>query len=331
VLIAAWVLLVVAVALAWPVPILLSRAHWPTRAPGTALVLWQSIALAGGLSMIGALLVYGLIPFGDTLPDGVAALVRTLLGDPLPAGTGLDHVFGLCSAVVLGLHLVLNLLATIVRSERQRRRHRNLVELLSRPLHGRPGTRVIDHAAPLAYCLPGGTRSVTVLSNGMLDLLDPDELRAVIAHETAHLRQQHHAVLLAFKSWRSALPWFPIANRAENAVALLVEMLADDQARHVVDDRTLARAIVLVGTAGEPPLGPPGVEMAAGGPGSPGLATDAVPGPAESAHPADMVAPRVRRLVGLPSPLPGPARAGVLLASAALLAVPALSILLLGA
>jgi Zn-dependent protease with chaperone function len=311
VLLAAVILAVIAVALAWPVPILLAGARWPYTSPGTALVLWQSIALAGGLSMIGALLVYGLIPFGHTLPDGISGLSRALLGDPLPVGTGLDHVFALCSAFVLGLHLVLNLVATIVRSERQRRRHRNLVELLSRPLHGRPGTRVIDHAAPVAYCLPGATRSVTVLSHGMLDLLGPDELRAVIAHETAHLQQQHHLVLLAFKSWHSALPWFPITNRAENAVALLVEMLADDQARRVVDDRTLARAIVLVGTAGDD-----------------GLTTDAAPTPPAGDLPFDMVAPRVRRLVGHPSPLPLPARLGVLLVALALLAVPTVMLLL---
>jgi Zn-dependent protease with chaperone function len=311
VLLAALLLAVIAIALAWPVPILLAGARWPSKAPGTALVLWQSIALAGGLSMIGALLVYGLIPFGHTLPDGVVGLSRTLLGAPLPAGTGLDHVFALCSAFVLGLHLVLNLVATIVRSERQRRRHRNLVRLLSEPLQGRPGTRVIDHAAPVAYCLPGATRSVTVLSNGMIDLLSADELRAVIAHETAHLRQQHHVVLLAFKSWHSALPWFPIANRAENAVALLVEMLADDQARHVVDDRTLARAIVLVGTAGDHDL-----------------VTDAAPAPPVGDLPLDMVAPRVRRLVGHPSPLPAPARFGVLLVALALLAVPTVMLLL---
>jgi Zn-dependent protease with chaperone function len=312
VLLAALTLAAIAVALAWPVPILLAAAGWPSRAPGTALVLWQSIAVTGGLSMIGALLVYGLIPFGQTLSDCVVGLSRTLLGAPLPVGSGLDHVFTLCSAFVLGLHLVLNLTATIVRSERQRRRHRNLVGLLSQPLNGRPGTRVIDHSAPVAYCLPGATRSVTVLSNGMIDLLGTEELRAVIAHETAHLRQQHHVVLLAFKSWHSALPWFPIANRAENAVALLVEMLADDQARHVVDDRTLARAIVLVGTAGDHDL-----------------PTDAAPAPSAGDLPVDMVAPRVRRLVGHPSPLPLPARVGVLLVALALLAaVPTMMLLL---
>ncbi|MET0976171.1 MAG: M56 family metallopeptidase [Leifsonia sp.] len=72
---------------------------------------------------------------------------------------------------------------------------------------------------------------------------------AVLAHERTHLRQHHHLVLLAFKAWHSALPWFPIANRAENAVALLVEMLADDNARREVDGETLATAIALVGSA----------------------------------------------------------------------------------
>src|SRR5690606_16970132 len=48
-----------AILLAWPVPILLSRAAWPARLPGWALVLWQLIAVAGGLSMIAALLLLG--------------------------------------------------------------------------------------------------------------------------------------------------------------------------------------------------------------------------------------------------------------------------------
>jgi Zn-dependent protease with chaperone function len=306
---AAVILGILTLALAWPVPILLAKARWPWKAPGTALALWQAIALAGGLSMIGSLLIYGLIPFGSNLPAALLTLGGCLLGAPLPAGTRLDHVFALCSALVLAVHLLLNLAMTIVRSERQRRRHRNLVELLSQPMPDRPGTRVIDYAAPVAYCLPGATRSVTVLSAGILQLLSPDELRAVIAHETAHLRQQHHAVLLAFKSWHSALPWFPIANRAENAVALLVEMLADDQARKVVDDRTLARAIALVGTAG----GTAGPLSAV--PDAPALSAEPDSGP-------DMVTPRVRRLLAHPSSLPRVARLAVLATALSLLAVP---------
>ena len=57
-------LAVLAALLAWPVPALLARARWPRRDPLAALVCWQAIGLAGGLSIIGALLVHGLAPWG---------------------------------------------------------------------------------------------------------------------------------------------------------------------------------------------------------------------------------------------------------------------------
>src|SRR3954465_6171346 len=62
-------LAVLAALLAWPVPALLARARWPRRDPVAALVCWQAVGLAGGLSIIGALLVHGLAPGGDSLPE----------------------------------------------------------------------------------------------------------------------------------------------------------------------------------------------------------------------------------------------------------------------
>jgi hypothetical protein len=303
-------LMVLAVVLAWPVPILLAGAAWTPRAPGLALALWQSIALAGGVSMIGSLLVFGLIPFGATPIAALAALAGHVAAGTLPAGATLAGVMALCLALILAAHLLLNLSATFIRAERQRRRHLTLIGLLSDPLpFDTDGTRVIDHAAPIAYCLPGGTRSATVLSRGLLSLLDADQLRGVVAHERAHLRQQHHLVLLAFKSWHSALRWFPIANRAENAVALLVEMMADDQARLEVDDRTLAQAIALVGTAR--------LDEVAGTPSPLALA-----GGLEEPSSADLVGARVNRLLGDVPGLGPAARTGVLAATAALLLLP---------
>jgi hypothetical protein len=124
-----------------------------------------------------------------------------------------------------------------------------LLRLLSSPLPDEPATRIIDHPAPAAYCLPGA-RSVTVLSEGMVELLSPGQLEAVIAHERAHLRQKHHLLLDAFRSWKRALPWFPIATRALDAVALLVEMLADDTARRTSGDAVLADSIRIVDETG---------------------------------------------------------------------------------
>lgn len=226
--------------LAWPVPLLLARAGWPARAPAAALLLWQAIAVAGGLSMIGALLMFGLAPFGNDLVSGATGLVARGVRDvPLP------NAFALAGAALLAFHLLLNLALTIGRSERQRRRHAQLLFLLSSPLPS--GSRMIDSPAPIAYCLPGAVTSVTVVSAGLVELLDDSEMRAVIEHERAHVSQRHDVVLVAFRAWYASLPWFPIAFRAQREVGLLVEMLADDRARRVVADAVLARAIVLVG------------------------------------------------------------------------------------
>ncbi|WP_353988057.1 M56 family metallopeptidase [Ruicaihuangia caeni] len=241
-----------AVLLAWPVPVVLARARWTTRSPAVALALWQAIALGGGLAMIGSLLGYGLLPTGLGLVEAVPVFAGALFAGPLPAAVGVTQGLALSAAVILGIHLLLNLARTAAVTERQRRRHRELVGLLSSPIPSQPGARMLDHPAPVAYCLPG-VHTITVLSQGLIELLADDELEAVLAHERTHLRQQHHLVLLAFKAWNAALPWFPIANRAERSVAELVEMLADDEARRTVSGETLARAIKRVGSAWESP------------------------------------------------------------------------------
>jgi len=305
-LLTATLLAALAVALAWPVPIALARASWAASAPGVALLLWQAIALAGGLSMIGALLTYGLIPFGGHLVSALVGLFSAISNGSLPHGTNFFEMFALSGAVLLGVHLLLNLALTLVRAGRQRSRHRQLVGLLSAPMPERPGMRILDYAAPVAYCLPGASRSVTVLSAGLIDLLDDDQLMAVIAHERAHLSQRHHVVLLAFRAWRSALPWFPIASLAQDAVGLLVEMLADDTARHAVRDDVLAAAVALVASADD------GQQEH-----SPVARRDGVP-----AANAASIARRVQRLANGARPLALPARIAAGAGAIALVAVP---------
>ena len=294
-MIAPLALATLAVALAWPVPLLLARASWPARSPAAALVLWQAIAIAGGLSMIGALLTFGLAPFG---PDPVSSAVALLAGGA--ARIELWHALALCGAALLTAHLLLNLLLTVVRSERQRRRHEQLVRLLSSPLES--GARLIDSPAPVAYCLPGALSSITVVSAGLVELLDDSEMLAVIEHETAHVTQRHDVVLVLFRAWYASLPWFPIAFRAQREVGMLVEMLADDTARRSVPDQVLARAIVLVGAGQDRQL----VEPGAGEWGGEASVTE--------------LGARLSRL-GRP-PLPRPVEALVVGAAVALLAVP---------
>jgi hypothetical protein len=293
-----------AVALAWPVPVLLSRATWLSGAPAIALALWQAVALAGGLSMIGCLLAFGSAPAGS-FPAAVAQLAPVLLTGPVPPEYGALQLAALTLAAAVALLLMANLALTAVRAERERRRQHQLVDILSDPLPGDPRTRVLPHPVPLAYCVPG-IRTTTVLTDGLIQALDPDELAAVIAHERTHLDQLHHLVRLAFRAWHSALPWFPIANRAERSVVTLTEMLADDGARRSVGTDALRRALAQVGNAGE---------------------SGSFPDVASGASPdAAMLAARLDRLEQ-PDPIrggsvPTAVRGAVLVASVALVAIP---------
>ena len=140
------------------------------------MVLWQAIALAGGLSMIGAMLVYGLEPIGDNLIAGLKSLAGMVFNNEPTTALGFWHLFALSAAALLTAHLVFTLLLTYYKIERQRRRHRELLALLASPSDDGPGTVVINHDSPVAYCLPGGARSVTVLSDGLMAALEPAEL-----------------------------------------------------------------------------------------------------------------------------------------------------------
>ncbi|MGO4187298.1 M56 family metallopeptidase [Pseudarthrobacter sp. TAF60_1] len=314
---ASYLLAVLAIVLAWPVPIFLSRAQWPARSPFTAMLLWQAIALAGGLSMIGAMLVYGLEPVGDNLIAGLRALAGMVLFNAPTTALGFWHLFALSAAALLTAHLVFTLLLTYYKIERQRRRHRELLALLSSPSAEGAGTVVISHDSPVAYCLPGGARSVTVLSDGLMAALEPAELRAVLSHENAHLNQHHHLLLWAFAAWRQALPWLPTTRLAQESVNSLIEMLADDVALKTESRATLIKAIAIVasGSAGGGTFRPAaqaglalhGLEAAAGVTGSDAART---------------TASRVSRLLSPQAELSATARAAVLAGCILLLALP---------
>ena len=132
---------------------------------------------------------------------------------------------------------------------RARQRQRELLSLLAHGDPKVPGALVVDHPAAAAYCLPG-LRSAIVISAGTLDLLDADELAAVLAHERAHLRERHDLVLLPFLALLRAFRWAGVARQAYRAVGLLVEMHADDRACQHRPARELATALLRVGAAG---------------------------------------------------------------------------------
>jgi Zn-dependent protease with chaperone function len=291
----------------------LAGARWPRRAPAAAIVLWQALGLGWGLAAVGTLVAVGSAggPAAGAAGQrsGVAGAALTqayrLMRSGSPARAGGPPPAIRLAALAAGLVLLLLLCGVLVIASaavvRGRQRQRTLLSLLAHGDPKVPGALVVDHPAAAAYCLPG-LRSAIVISTGALELLDQAELAAVLAHERAHLRERHDLVLLPFTALLRAFRWSAVARRAHEAVALLVEMHADDRALRHRPARELATALLRVGAAGggRPPAG----ALAA----SDGLACD--------------VAARVARLL---RPAPGlsvPARTLICAAAALAVAVP---------
>ncbi|GIH73408.1 M56 family metallopeptidase [Sphaerimonospora thailandensis] len=292
----------------------LIRARWTWHAPRTAILLWQSVGVTWGLATTGALLAYALEPYGRGVVHGLAGVLTTF-------SYGVHDLRDLVrlTALVAGLALLALLVALPLtagaQTLRARRRHRELLSLIARDEPAVPGVRVVDFPGAAAYCLPG-LRSEVVISNGTLSLLSPDELHAVLAHESAHVRERHDLVLLPFAALRRALPWSRLIRDAQASVELLIEMAADDRARRQCSPRRLATALLRFGTATATLPTPDGALGTLGGtPAGPAR----MPGRPKSTAGANVMA-RVNRLVRPEATIPAPHRFLILTGSVVLTA-----------
>jgi Zn-dependent protease with chaperone function len=231
----------------------LAHARWPRRSPAAAILLWQGLGLGWGLAAVGTLLGIGAAGYGSGVASGTFARIAGITRIwPWQLGSSVRAVFQLlclASGVALLALLCWILLAASAAVVRARQRQRILLSLLAHGDPKVPGALVVDHPAAAAYCLPG-LRSAIVVSAGTLELLDVHELAAVLAHERAHLRERHDLVLLPFAALLRAFRWASVARQAQRAVALLVEMHADDRALQHRPARELATALLRVGAAG---------------------------------------------------------------------------------
>jgi Zn-dependent protease with chaperone function len=283
---------------------LLAHARWLRRVPHTAVLLWQALGLAWALAVVGLAFALGLAPYRLGVLPGLARAAADLTAGRLADRLNPIQLGALGAGLALTAVLVGALVTCALDVLGARRRHRRLLALVARLCPEAPGALVLEHSAAAAYCLPG-MRSQVVVSEGMLKLLDRDQLAAVLAHEHAHARARHDLVLLPFVALRRVLPRLGLVAQAADAVALLVEMCADDLAcrRHAV--RSLATALVRVGTA----------------------SNTAVPAGALGAATSPLAA-RVQRLLAPPPPVPW-AVGGLAVAVAATVLATPISLLVL--
>ena len=272
----------------------LGRAGWTARAPLLAIVTYLTAAwsVIAALGLAGLTLSVHATALGGGLSHLIGACVHRLRatygtpGGATVAGVGLT----LAGAVVA--RTVLTATTYLRAAGRQALRHAQTARLVG---HHEPvlGAVLVEHSQPAAYCVAGRHPTV-ILTTAAVQALDPSQLDAVLAHEQAHLAGRHHRLLGLARIGRQVLPFLPLMRDADEHVARLVELHADDTATRARDPRLLATALVV-------------------------LATAASPAPALAAGTTDSVL-RIRRLLGPREPL-GRARRQLLRATAAGLAL----------
>jgi Zn-dependent protease with chaperone function len=313
--ITALALLGYAVCAAWCVPALLAPLTRRGVNVRAGLAAWLT-AMASVLVSVAVALEISFRTVAADWPQLTQALCRSVAGS---ACTPAIYRSALYEGGVAALAIVTSLVAAVAlwryvhrvqRSRRQTRAHAEAARLVGRALPdgmavggGTPGIGatgrrpaaavVLDDPRPAAYCVAGRPAAI-VLTSGALQVLDPPQLGAVLAHECAHLAHGDHLLQTLTQGLAAAFPGVPLFTRGAAEVARLTEMGADDSAARVSSRPALVAALLAIAT---------GTAVASAG----------VPGGALAAA-AHSVPARVERLLRPSSP----ARSAVFAAALAL-------------
>ena len=228
-------------------PALVGRRQWAVRHPGLAIRAWACLFLTG---VLGAAL-------------GLALVLRSAVEVTREVGTGQGltacqtchaaAVYGaswLMTAAVgtFGCLALYRGVGLAVHRRRVRRATRRAAAELPGQLVDGVHVSLLTSATYAAACTPGRGAQV-VVTTALQALLSNDELRSVVAHESAHLRSgQRFLVGLAHLQGR-CLAGRASAAEVQRSVALLVELAADDAAARHCGPAVTASALSKVADA----------------------------------------------------------------------------------
>lgn len=247
------VLLALASAVAVVAPLLLRRAAWLEFSPRVGIILWQLATVSALVSFVAGAATLCLTLWNEATPVVLLRTCIALLGQgDVESPMMLIGSVGVMAAAAAGLRLACCAARTAVGIRRERSRQRRRLTLLAHSDAAWPDAVVIDRLEATAFCLPGRRGGTVVLSTGTLSRLTPAEVRAVLAHERAHLRGRHDLVVWAARSLRDAFPFVPLFRAAAEALPRLVEMAADDVAMRYAGRRVLASALLRMTDASTP-------------------------------------------------------------------------------
>jgi Zn-dependent protease with chaperone function len=234
------------------------RGPWAVRSPRLAIILWLVLPVSWVAAIVLAILA-ATAPLPLTWPESPQDGGRVLLAGPAVPGGWAIAIAGLLVAAAVVLRAAGCAACELHRGRRDRREHAALVDATGRP-GDEPDVAIVDQDAPAVYCLPRGRHQI-VVSAGALAALTRGQLRAVLAHERAHLCRRHHVILALATSLARAFPRVPLLSQAQPELAVLAEMAADDAAIRCHRRDDLAAALVALATAGARPA-----TLAASGP-----------------------------------------------------------------
>ncbi|WP_192809460.1 M56 family metallopeptidase [Actinomadura rudentiformis] len=213
--------------------------------PGALVACWAGLLLST-VTAAAALIAVALL--APPMPGhGLLEWVRDCLPHHSPVAFVLGGLAGLAILFACGARLARGV-PRLWRAVRKRRDHRSMLRLVAREDSRNADVLLLDHPLPVAYCLPSRWRPI-VLSTGAQTRLTGLQLQAVLAHERAHLRQRHHALLFFLDLAHTLLPWLPTVRLAKTILPTLLEMSADDAAARRWGRRTLADALHKVASA----------------------------------------------------------------------------------
>lgn len=216
-------------------PLMLTAGRWQVRRPRTALTLWFCAFFAG---------------IGFAVTSAAIALLGAV-GGVNPASSGEALVLTLVGWLSLGvLAAVIALVSASAEplADSWREAVGRFAPVAVSREHSHGVTLVwFDFEEPVACAVPSGEPEI-FLSTALKELLSDPQLRAVIEHERAHLRQHHGWAVRIAEINALCLPKrFPAGRALKRATLLLIELIADDAAARRAGAVHLANALATMG------------------------------------------------------------------------------------
>jgi Zn-dependent protease with chaperone function len=232
---------------------LLRRGRWATCAPLPGIIVWLAAAwsVIVATALAGLSLAVGSTAIGSQLSRVIGAcVIRLRSAYATPGGSSLawPGLIGTAAVIAWAVLAAARYLGT---DRRRALRHAEAARMVGRNAPAL-GAVLVDHAVPAAYCIASRPPTV-VVTTGAFRALDTPQLAAVVAHEHAHLRAHHQLLQALARIARRTAP-FPLCRHADEQVATLIELHADDIARQVSGPMPLAAALAILATA--TPAGP---------------------------------------------------------------------------